>query len=179
MPTTPRRPATEEEAKALASAVRMRILRLCLDQPHTNKELAARLGANPATVLHHVRTLVKTGFLAPQHPRRGPRGSREIPYLSTGKSWRLHLPGTGQVMIDALLEEYRRLPDPGEANMSRLGLRLTASEYDELSRRMAEFFDELAARPRNPDGRPYSLFFSLHPDVDREADRNVTPPAPS
>ena len=62
----PRRPATEAEARALASAIRLRIMRLCLDRPLTNKEIAERLGANPATTLHHVRTLVATGFLAAQ-----------------------------------------------------------------------------------------------------------------
>ena len=57
-----RRPATDAEARALASGVRLRILRLCWDEPRTNKEIAARLDRNPATVLHHVRTLVDTGF---------------------------------------------------------------------------------------------------------------------
>ena len=61
---TDRRPATEAEAKALASPLRLRILRLCLDQALTNKQLAGRLGRDPGTVLHHVRTLVATGFLA-------------------------------------------------------------------------------------------------------------------
>src|SRR5439155_18198906 len=61
-----RRPATEAEARALASGIRLRILRLCLDRPLTNKEIAERLDANPATVLHHVRKLVDTGFLAAQ-----------------------------------------------------------------------------------------------------------------
>ena len=82
-----RRPATEAEARALASGIRMRILRLCLDRPLTNKEIAARLETNPATILHHVRTLVATGFLEAQPERRGNRGAREVPYLATGKSW--------------------------------------------------------------------------------------------
>ena len=62
--TTERRPASEDEARALASTLRMRILRLCLDVSLTNKEIAARLDRDPASVLHHVRTLVRTGFLA-------------------------------------------------------------------------------------------------------------------
>src|SRR5438309_1430220 len=82
-----RRRATDAEARALASAVRLRILRLCLDRSLTNKELAAGLDRNPATVLHHVRTLVDTGFLVPEAPRRGARGAREVPYRATGKSW--------------------------------------------------------------------------------------------
>jgi hypothetical protein len=58
-------------------------------------------------------------------------------------------------------------------NMSRLAVRLTDREYQELTGRIQELFEELAARPRNAPGRPYSLFFSLHPDVGRE----LTPPA--
>jgi predicted ArsR family transcriptional regulator len=175
MTDTPKRPATEAEAKALASAVRLRILRVCLEEPRTNKEISAALGANPATTLHHVRTLVATGFLATQPARRGPRGSREIPYLATGKSWRVHTPGRGQKMVEAFLEEYHRVNDPDQLRLARLGLRLTDEEYKELNRRMAELFEELAARPRHPAGRPYSLFYSLIPDMDRE----ITPPAAS
>jgi predicted ArsR family transcriptional regulator len=172
--TTPeRRTATEAEAKALASSVRLRILRLCLDQPLTNREIATRLEANPATTLHHVRKLVDTGFLAAQHPRRGSRGAREVPYLATMKSWRVASPSIGPVMVEAFLAELRLVDDPDEVNMSRLGVRLTDQEYEELTGRIEELFEELATRPPNAPGRPYSLFFSLHPDVGRD----VTPPA--
>ena len=85
--TSPRRPATDEEARVMASAIRLRILRLCLDGALTNKEIAARLGRDPATVLYHVRRLVDTGFLVAEPVRRGVRGSREVPYRATGKSW--------------------------------------------------------------------------------------------
>src|SRR5690348_14156158 len=112
--TTERRTATDAEARALASGIRLRILRLCLDHPLTNKEIAARLAVNPATVLHHVRKLVETGFLAAQDERRGARGSREVPYLATGKSWRLDygqppVAGSGQAMMDAFLDEIRHI----------------------------------------------------------------------
>jgi hypothetical protein len=80
-----RRPVTDAEARALASAVRLRIRRLCLHEALTNKEIAARLGRNPASVLHHVRTLVEAGFLAPGAERRGARGAREVPYRATGE----------------------------------------------------------------------------------------------
>ena len=70
------RDATDAEARALASGLRLRILRMCLDEPLTNREIAAGLGRNPATVLHHVRTLVDTGILEPQEVRRGRRGAR-------------------------------------------------------------------------------------------------------
>src|ERR1700712_1537085 len=105
----PRRPATEAEARALSSPTRLRILRLCLSEALTNKEIAARLGRNPATVLHHVRTLVDTGFLVAGPPRRGARGAREVPYRATGKSWLMDGAGSarpgGDPGLHAFLEE--------------------------------------------------------------------------
>ena len=68
-----RRPATEQEARTLASPLRLRILRLCLDVSLTNKEIAERLGKDPASVLYHVRRLVRTGFLVAEGERRGTR----------------------------------------------------------------------------------------------------------
>ncbi|MGC9670824.1 ArsR/SmtB family transcription factor [Planosporangium sp. 12N6] len=167
-----RRPATEAEARALASAVRLRILRLCLDRALTNKEIAERLGANPATTLHHVRTLVDTGFLAAQPARRGARGSREVPYLGTGKSWNLDVseagvPGGRGAILDAFLAEAR-LADLDKVDMTRLGLRLSEDDFRELRERIGTILEEYAARPRDPDGRPYSIFVAYYEDTDRD-----------
>lgn len=162
-----RRPATEAEARALASALRLRILRQCLDQALTNKEIAERLARNPGSVLYHVRRLVETGFLAPDEERRGPRGSREVPYRATGKSWTLDVrdpKGTGsQAMLDAFLEEVRA-GDPAETAFSRLGIRLTPDERTEFIARMQSLFDEYARRSPSPGAAPYSIFFAFHPD---------------
>jgi DNA-binding CsgD family transcriptional regulator len=168
-PHRERRPATEAEAKALASAVRLRILRLCLDRPQTNKEIAQRLEANPATVLHHVRTLVDTGFLAAQPPRRGTRGAREVPYLATRKSWSLDLSGAsdGGAMVGAFLDEIRHI-DLGRSRMSRLGLRLSPEEHVELYDRLFAILAEYEARPPTPGGRAYSVFLAVHEDVTRD-----------
>src|SRR5262245_38722754 len=120
------RPATEAEARALASAIRLRILRLCLDRALTNKEIAGRLGTHPATVLHHVRTLVATGFLAPEEERRGTRGAREVPYRATGKSWVVDVQetaehsGVGQAMIDAFLAEIRLVDLDRDVRLARM-----------------------------------------------------------
>jgi predicted ArsR family transcriptional regulator len=171
--STKRRAATEAEAKALASAVRLRIIRLCLDQALTNKEIAGRLGANPATTLHHVRTLVATGFLVPEGERRGTRGAREVPYRSTHKSWTLdvHERGVGggrQAVLDAFLDEIRLIDlETDAARFARLGLRLSPGEWDELDSRLSELLDEYAARPPTPGGRPYSIFLGLYEDVSR------------
>ena len=71
-----RQSATLEEVRALAHPLRLRIIRLTYDRSLTNKELASELGENPATVLHHVRTLLRTGFLEPDRDAR-PTGSVE------------------------------------------------------------------------------------------------------
>jgi DNA-binding transcriptional ArsR family regulator len=163
-----RRPATEAEAKALASSVRLRILRLCLDQELTNKEIAERLGANPATVLHHVRTLVDTGFLEALSPRRGRRGSREVPYLATGKSWAMEEHSSGPAMIDAFLEEVRGVDLNEDTYLSRLGLRLTPEQYRDLRHRLDAVLKHFADQPLAPGGRPYSVFVAVHQDVTRE-----------
>lgn len=167
-----KRPATEAEARALASALRLRILRMCLDSAQTNKQIAQRLGANPATTLHHVRTLVATGFLAPQAERRGTRNSREVPYLATRKSWRMDVDDSGvtggrAAMLEAFLQEVR-LVDQEEGEYARLGLRLSEEELEELRTRLTAVLNEFASRPAAVDGRPYSLFLAVHPDATRD-----------
>lgn len=167
----PRRQATEAEARALASALRLRILRLCLDNELTNKEIAHRLGRNPGSVLHHVRRLVETGFLVALPERQGSRGSREIPYRATGKSWELTgpeermpgLPSPSQVMLQTFLEELAEAG--GEmGNASRLALTLTAEHFEEFTERIGAILDEFAARPPDPDGTRWSVFFAMHED---------------
>lgn len=167
----PRRQATEAEARALASTLRLRILRLCLDDELTNKEIARRLGRNPGSVLHHVRRLVDTGFLAALPERQGSRGSREIPYRATRKSWWLTepeerppgLPPPPQVMLQTFLEELAEAG--GEmGSTSRLALTLTAEHYAEFAARIGAVLDEFAARPPDPDGTRWSVFFAMHED---------------
>jgi DNA-binding transcriptional ArsR family regulator len=164
---TERRAATDDEARAMASPLRLRILRLCLDQPLTNKQIAEALGRDPASVLHHVRTLVRTGFLVAEGERRGTRGAREVPYRATGKSWVLDVVdgrqgrAQGIALVEAFLDDARRV---GFENIdsTRMGLRLTHEEHDELSRRMYELVEEF--RLRRSAGEPWSLFVGLHRD---------------
>ena len=159
----------------MASPLRLRILRLCLDQPLTNKQIAQALGRDPASVLYHVRRLVRTGFLAPEGERRGTRGAREVPYRATGKSWVLDVVDPKQdrlataAMVDAFIDDVRRVGPANVSGAARLGLRLTPAEHDELDRRIHEILEEFAAR--QSDGEPWSLFVLLHRD-----DRPVPPP---
>ena len=175
MAATTRREATPAEFKAMAHPLRLRILRLCLHEQLTNKELADRLGQEPATILHHVRTLCRTGFLEAGEVRNGRRGALEKPYRSTGKSWILSAAHPDDQLtsviatIDALREE---ISDAGPASIrtnSRLGLRLSAAEADELADRINDLFEEYVARPPTVDGDRYGFYVSLH-HLDRPPD---------
>jgi DNA-binding transcriptional ArsR family regulator len=164
-----RRTADEAEAKALASPLRLRILRVTLHEPRTNKEIAEALGMNPASVLHHVRTLVDTGFLVEQATRRGARGSRERPYLASGKSFYLemgdaHVHSGRDLLLSTFLEEIKDLP-PELLQSSRLGFRLGAADRDRFVERIHEVLRELAAAPSDPDGEPWSLYLGIHPEA--------------
>lgn len=167
-PRPVRRPPTDAEARALASSLRLRILRICLDAPQTNAQVAARLGMQPATVLHHVRTLVDTGFLEAQPAERGPRGSRPRPYRATGKSWLMEDPHqVGRSMVEAYVSETA-LVDEHDLGVSRLGLRLDEAGHQELRQRLDAVLQDFAARPPTPGGRAWSVFLAVHPDPDRD-----------
>jgi DNA-binding MarR family transcriptional regulator len=159
-----RRLATDEEAKALASTLRLQILRVCLHEAHTNKEIAEAVGRDPASTLHHVRRLVDNGFLSAQPVRRGTRGSREIPYLATGKSWQISTPARARHLLDAFLEEVALVPAT-ELDSSRLGLRLSPDDMTEFRERLQALLDEFAARPDDQTAPPWSFFMAMHPDM--------------
>ncbi len=161
-----RRPATDEEAKALASSLRLRILRICLGEARTNKEIAEILGRDPASILHHIRTLVRTGFLDPQPERRGTRGAREIPYLATRKSWRLSTPAMDRSMLDTFLEEVALVP-AADLDTTRLGLRLSPAEMEEFRTRLGSLMEEFAGRPDDLAAPAWSVFITVHPDPNR------------
>lgn len=164
--------ATDAEAKALASGLRLRILRLCLDEPLTNREIAEALDKHPATILHHVRTLVDTGYLEALEARRGNRGAREIPYRTTGKSWFTRTPAglVEKSLLEAFLDEFALVPE-GRREITRMGLRLSESDLGEFRDRIHEVLQEFKDRPRDPDAEAYSVFFAMHPDTSqRRAD---------
>jgi predicted ArsR family transcriptional regulator len=162
-----RRDATLEEARALAHPVRLRILRLCIDQGLTNKELATRLDLQPAMVLHHVRTLVATGFLAPEEPRAGRRGSTEKPYRATGKSWWVSVGDTfqrGEGLVAAIDATRAELVDAAPGSIiaqSRLAFRLDEQRRRQLADRLEQLADEYAFVD-DPDGEPVAMFLLLH-----------------
>lgn len=159
-----RRPATRAEARALAHPLRLRIIRLCLDEALTNRQIADRLHQQPATVLYHVRTLVRNGFMVAEAERRGRRGAREIPYRSTRKSWGLSLPPdlAGNVaVVDAARAEIIEVGPEAVLQLVRLGIRLRPDRLEEIDRRLGELINEALAAD-DPDGEPIGILLAVH-----------------
>jgi len=156
-------------ARALSSPLRLRILRLCAFDARTNAELATLLDVNPATMLHHVRTLVRTGLLAAQPERTGTRGAREVPYRATGLSWHTPVPGISVVLLETMRQQLQGV-DPEQIAVTWLGLRLNAEHRAELDARVQALATEFKDRGPDPDGDAYSLVMVTHPDL------NPSPP---
>lgn len=151
-----RRRATILQAKAASHPLRLRILRLCGQQPMTNKQLADRLHSQPGTTLYHVRLLVEAGLLEPAPIRTGTSGALEKPYRSSGQSW--WLSGYGDTdegesyddrddeqsiaTIEAFQAELREAGPGSVRTSARFMLHLSEEEMRELDRRILEVLDE-------------------------------------
>jgi len=137
----------------------MRILRLCLDDALTNKEIAQRLQRDPASVLHHVRTLVDTGFLEALPARRGRAGLGKCrtgrPEVVADQRRRC-----SSVMLQAFLDELAA----AEARRELIATRLTvnADHWDEFLSRIQAVLDDFAGRASDVDGERWSIFFATH-----------------
>jgi DNA-binding CsgD family transcriptional regulator len=151
-----RRRATILQAKAASHPLRLRILRLCGQQPMTNKQLADRLGCQPGTTLYHVRLLVDAGLLEPAPIRTGASGALEKPYRSTGQSWWLSGYGdtddgepyddrsdeSSLATIQAFQAELREAGPGSVRTFARFMLHLSEEEVHQLDRRLVAVLDE-------------------------------------
>jgi len=150
--------------RALAHPLRLRILRLTLERAMTNKELASRLGRDPGTVLHHVRTLVRGGFLEQEPTRPGPRGTVERPYRSTGKSWQVRMTPSADHLVsvmDAVRDEILEFGDDASVSSLRLGVRLSPDDLDELRGRIRAIGDDFVNRD-HADGEAVGILAVVH-----------------
>lgn len=160
--------ASPEELKALAHPLRLRILRLCLHEALTNKEIADALGRDPATTLHHVRLLLRTDFLEAQAVRTGARGALEKPYLATRRSWtmRVSRPEDQEqetvAVVEALRDEMLAAGPASLAEVARIGIKLSPARAKALKRRIRRLITDLAEQGDDPDGEEYGFFVVLH-----------------
>ena len=162
-----KREASPDEARALANPLRLRILRLCLDEALTNKQIADALARDPGTTLHHVRTLVDTGFLEVAEVRQGVKGALEKPYRATGKSWQVSVSDPAiraegnLAMIDAFHDEMAELVPEDVVLLTRFANTLDAESIAELQRRLVDLVNEFALR-NDPGGTPYAFLIGGH-----------------
>jgi DNA-binding transcriptional ArsR family regulator len=159
----------DRRARALSSALRIRILRFCLHEERTNREIAAEFGLNPGTALHHVRSLVDAGLLAPGESRRGTRGAREVPYRATGLSWRTEVPGIAAVLTRAFLDDIDGVP-VDDIETWRMGFLIDEQTEAELQKEITALIERFRARIPGESARPVSLFVALHPERRATAD---------
>src|SRR5688572_15892159 len=145
-------PEAEARMRAISSPLRLRVLRLCAFESRTNKELAELLDVNPGTMLHHVRTLVQTGYLAAEPERAGAQGAREIPYRATGLSWRTSMPSGSRVLVETFLQQIEGLDDD-DLDTTWLGLKLNDEHRAELVDRLFDLVSEFKERGPDADGR--------------------------
>lgn len=153
----------QARARALSSPLRLRVLRLCAFEARTNKELAELLGVNPGTMLHHVRTLVQTGFLAADPERSGTGGAREVPYRATGRSWTTQVPGMSPILLETFLQQIEGLPSD-KVDISWMGLKVTPEHREEFQRRLYELLNEFKERGPDADGETLGVFTSVYAD---------------
>lgn len=150
--------------RALGHPLRLRILRLALDEPITNKQLALRLERDPGTVLHHVRRLVDGGFLAAEPVREGRRGALERPYRATGKSWQVRMAPSADHTVSVMEAVRAEILEAGsQATLStlRLGVRLRPADVVELRKRIRELGNEFVKRD-DPRGQPVGILAVAH-----------------
>ena len=164
---------TPAQIKAVANSMRLRILRLCNDREWTNKELADRLGRDPATILHHLRLLVDAGLIESTGVRQGPSGAYEKPYRSTGLSWQISFGDAAYepdeegelTMLRAFREELAEAGYDSLAELSRFHLHLDDDERQTFLTRLFELLDEyrLSDPARQERGDPgYGGLVALH-----------------
>ena len=164
-----RRPATPREAKALGHPLRLRIMRMCLVEELTNKQLADRLDRDPGTVLHHVRQLVAAGLLEQAPVRTGASGALEKPYRSNNETWWLDGPLAGAdaetrfAPIEIFQEELAASGPESVAVHEKFLLHLSPDEVRELDRRILAVLDEYVATDHERLDRPaLGGIFVLH-----------------
>jgi DNA-binding transcriptional ArsR family regulator len=161
---------TAAEARALGHPTRLRILFACRERAMTNKELSEALGTTPGTIHYHLRSLLDEGFLRPEAPRSGRRGSTEQPYRATGKTWSLDsgaLDPTAvmQIGVQEVLEAERA----DLHSLGRVGLTLRPEDLDAVLEELRELLDRALALSKEAEAlddqeglERVTFFYTMH-----------------
>lgn len=149
--------------RALSSPLRLRILRLCLHQSRTNKEIAELLGINPASSLHHVRTLVRTGLLLVEERRKGKHGATEVPYIASQEFVSTPAASGSPILVETFLQEIKGLR-PEDMEVWRLGVKFNPVRRGEMLAKLRAVLEEYQELPADDDGEATSLMIAHHRD---------------
>lgn len=163
------RRATPAEVRALSHPLRLRILALCHAENLSNKELAQRLHEQPATVLHHVRTLLRNGFLEACSPVPGPRGSTVRPYRATDKSWTIDVGGPTETQgakraaLDAAYAEMGAMPGETLGPLVLFSMRGSRDRLEKLVEQLTQLMEDADRETADSDEPVWNLLLATYP----------------
>jgi DNA-binding transcriptional ArsR family regulator len=167
-----------DQVSALAHPLRVRILHLLFDEPHTNQQLAEQLGESPARLHFHVKELARNGLieLVEQRPKGG---VLEKYYLAVARRFRLAPDLAGQARTEGMHEitwEVARQDlmhaidsygdPPPELQTGQFRVRLSSERLtrvrEHLAAIQAEFREAENARADRESGTMIGLTYFVH-----------------
>ena len=163
--------STEQQFKAISDMVRSRILGVIQYQPLTAKQIAQRLQATSGAIGHHLRVLEEAG-LVKIVARRLVHGIVACYYTRAARIYDFDFPQdvTGSYSVDldfishARAEMVDSLVSYGD-DKPRFNAfphaRLSPEKAQEYLRRFEALLNEFIEEKPDPDGKIYSVFFSM------------------
>lgn len=162
---------TTEQFKAISEPIRMKMLRIMLNQPATAKQLADRLEATPGAIGHHLKVLEEAG-LARVVALRVTRGIIARYYTRSARIFMYEMPpeltAPGSVGIDFLTDARDELADAtldyGEDTTLNSGFphaRINKEKAAYFSAKLEALMDEFLEEPNDPEGEVYGLSVSF------------------
>ncbi len=178
--------------KVVADPLRLQIIEIVFDHPHTVKQVGNKLGLPASKLYYHINLLEKHGLISIASTRMV-SGIVEKSYQASARMFRIKRgllnpsrtkeDGSANVFVAAILENAKRdikenvrsgLIDlsgdtsPFNLNISRSTARLTpdeATEFQERLQALVSEFKEKSAHGHNPDQQTYALVTAMYPTL--------------
>jgi len=178
--------------KVVADPLRLQIIEIVFDHPHTVKQVGKKLGLPHSKLYYHINMLEKHGLISIASTRMV-SGIVEKSYQASARMFRIKrgllnpsrttADGNADVFVEAVLENAKRdikenvrsgLIDlsgdtsPLNLNISRSTTRLTpdeATDFQERLRALVSEFKEKSAHGHNPDQQTYALVTAMYPTL--------------
>jgi DNA-binding transcriptional ArsR family regulator len=177
-----------QRIRALSHPLRLEMIDILDDGPHTATQCAAVTGESVASCSFHLRMLAKYGYIEP-----APRSGREKPWQLTSSTQEIQpdvndpdslraVEAMAGVYVDREVEHIHRwlaraTTEPPEwihgSTVSGASIWVSAEEMDELSKTVQALTNRFAGRRSDPNerpagSRPVRVFTAVHPDVAKE-----------